>query len=152
MKTSKGLFMVIATLLVIGLLSGCGPHRFHEGGFAEHALSHMDDWAQGLNLNGVQEAKYQEIRSKMETSLTEQAEKRRLVFSRLRTEINSQNPDANRIAGVLKDRIDELSALLEQNLDLIVEFYNVLDADQQARIMETIQKRFNRMDRFINET
>ena len=152
MKKYKSLFMVIAMALVIGLLSGCGPHRFHEGGFADHALSHMDDCVQTLNLNSAQEAKYQEIRLKMKTSLTEQAEKRKLVFSKLRTEINSEYPDADRIANVLEERIDELSALLEQNLDLIVEFYNILDADQQARVMETIQKRFNRIDRFINET
>ena len=45
-----------------------------------------------------------------------------------------------------------MSALLEQNLDLIVEFYNILDADQQARVIAMVQKRFNKFDRFMSET
>ena len=105
MKNYKHLFMATGVILVIGLLSGCGPHRFHEGGFTDHALSHMDDWVQTLDLNDAQEAKYQEIRLKIKTSMTEQAEKRKLVFSRLRTEINSEHPDADRIADVLKSEL-----------------------------------------------
>ncbi len=152
MRAFTRLGFAIATVLAVGLLSGCGPHGFHDGTFAQHVLLRLDDWADALNLNDEQRESYRELRGKMETALIEQGEERKLAFSRLREEINNENPDPNRITAILKGRVQELSAFVDQNMDILLQFYNVLDANQQARVMAKVQKRFNRIDRFMDES
>jgi len=49
------------------------------------------------------------------------------------TEMDKENPDINALAGLMKERAQNIPDMVSKPIDLFVNFYNLLDKDQQAR-------------------
>ena len=169
MKSKQTWIIVGAVVLALGLLAGCGPHGFcdkvfsdrdarERGAFhgrwgthrfagkdiSEHILKRLDERVEELNLSEAQQEKYEEIRGKVETSLNETKEERRKLFEELRGEIDRGNPDMNVAAGLVKNRFKDMPDRLAQIVDYFMEFYNVLDEDQQAQVLDEMRDRMGR--------
>lgn len=156
MKTKKSYFVIGAVVLVValiaggGLFSSCGPHRFCERGFhhpfhgrdfSKFVLERIDKKVEKLGLTEMQQKRYAEIRQKIEADFKKMSEGRKALFKDLQGEINKENPDINRVAGLLKDRLTELPDRITRHLDHFVEFYGILDEDQKARLIKRIRKK-----------
>ena len=147
MKSIKKLYIIGAVALVLSVVAGLGfvvasgPGKdwcrgFHPGGFPKHVLSRMDSRVESLNLTEPQRAKYGEIRAKVEKGLAGGMENRKKLREEMRSELNRSTPDMHRVSEMVKKRISGMSGFLEENLDLLVEFYDMLDEKQRIRVIE----------------
>ena len=169
MKSGHTWIIVGAVVLAFGLLAGCGPHGFCDKVFSnrdsgerdafhgrwgthrfagkdisEHIMKRFDERVEKLDLSEAQQKTYKEIRSKVETSLNEAKEEHRKLFEELRGEINRGNSDMNVAASLVKNRFKDMPDHLAQIVDYFMEFYNVLDEDQQARVLDEMRDRMGR--------
>ena len=147
-----GIALLLAGVLFIGLLTGCrpfpghGPHRFCKKDFSEHVLKRMDKQVGKLDLSDDQHEKYMEIRQRVAADLAEGMERKRQLHFEFQREINKEQPDINIIADLVKDRLRGMPDVMERQLDYFVEFYNILDEDQKAELIQKIQKKMKRCD------
>jgi Spy/CpxP family protein refolding chaperone len=147
-----GIALLVAGVLFIGLLTGCrpfaghGPHRFCKKDFSEHVLKRMDKQVAKLDLSEDQHEKYIEIRQRVAADLAEGMEQKRQLHFEFQREINKEEPDINIIVDLVKDRLRGMPDVMEKQLDYFVEFYNILDEDQKAELIQKIQKKMKRCD------
>ena len=168
MKFQKKHFIVGAVVLSVGLLAGFavlagsyhprfGDKNFHFGpcvrGFhprfgdhdvSQHILSRLDHGVEYLDLSETQKQTYAEIRRKIQDRLTEGMEERKKLFMEIRGEMDRENPDLVKVANLMKERIKGMPALMEEHVDLFIEFYNILDEDQKAQLVGMIRERAGR--------
>lgn len=168
MKLQKKHFIIGAIVLSLGLIAGFavfaesgGPwfcnEGFHSGwhgrgfhpefsgqNFSEHILKRMDHGVEYLDLSESQSQAYEEVRAKIQTHLMEGMRERKQFFTEIQTEMDRENPDLEKIASVIKEGVQELPAHIEEHVDLFVEFYNILDEDQKAQLVQMIKVRMGR--------
>ena len=120
---------------------GAFHHRFHGKDMADHILSRMDSRIAFLELNETQKEKVEGIKAKIKTRLSEGMEDRNALMTELRAELNGKNPDVNNVSDMIKKRIQKMSSFMEENLDLFVEFYNMLDDNQKAQLIERFREK-----------
>ena len=169
MKSKHTWIIVGAVVLGLGLLAGCGPHGFCDKVFSDrdarergafhgrwgthrfagkdisgHIMKRFDERVEKLDLSEAQQKTYKEIRSKVETSLNETKEEHRKLFEELRGEINRGNPDMTVAASLVKNRFKDMPDHLAQIVDYFMEFYNVLDQDQQEQVLDEMRDRMGR--------
>jgi hypothetical protein len=58
--------------------------------------------------------------------------------------MNKEDPDVKALSDSIKKRIKHFSGFMEENLDLFVEFYDILDQEQKEKIMATIREKMKR--------
>jgi hypothetical protein len=107
-------------------------------------MKRFDERVEKLDLSEDQQKSYEEIRSKVETSLQETKEEHQKLFEELRGEINRENPDMKLAANLVKDRVKDMPDHLSQIVDYFMEFYNVLDEDQQAQVLDEMRDKIGR--------
>lgn len=147
MKFPKKPFIVGAVVLSLALLVGCGPprhRRFHGRDFSKHILKRLDSRIEKLDLSEAQKKKYEEIRPKIEATLAKAREGREKLFRELRGEMDRENPDLHRAVSLVKLQLEEMPASVGENLNLFMEFYDVLDEDQKAQVVKQIRKRIRK--------
>ena len=113
----------------------CFHKGFHGKAFSERFLGHLDRKMERLDLSETQETIYQEIRAKFEVRLTDRIEDGKQFIDELRTEIRGEDPDIHKLTDLIRKRIKGMSSFLEENLDLFVEFYDMLDEDQKNHLL-----------------
>jgi len=142
------LFMGI--LAVIGVNAACGPRghwqkgfhsRFHCEDVTDFVMWKMDRHVKDLNLNEDQKQEYDRVRSEIKANIMEAMEKRREFHGIVQAELNKDNPDMKSLANLVKHRLDKMPGLIGKPLDLFVEFYNILDKDQKAKVIERFRWR-----------
>ncbi len=161
MKAKKRYFVIGAVVLVAaliagcGLFSSCGPYKFcerdfhpgfHGRDFSGRILKHIDRKVEKLGLTEGQQQRYVDIRGKIEADFAEMPEKRKALFRDVQGEINKEKPDINRVTGLLKDRLKEMPDRMARHLDHFVEFYNILDEEQKAQLLEKARDRIGKCE------
>ena len=163
MKSRKKYFIIGAAILLFALLAGvtfiaaCGPPGFCDMGphrmfcgedshprffgkdFSEFILARVDSRVEDLDLSETQMEEYGEIRQRVKGKFVFAMEKRRKFFRELRDEVNEDNPNMNVLAGRIKLHLGKMEDFMSGNLDLFVEFYNILDEGQKARMIEKMR-------------
>lgn len=156
MKNRKRYIIIGAVILFIGILAAlgvtaaCGPHghwhkgfhsRFHCGDVTDFVLWKMDRHVKDLNLNEDQRQEYDRVRGQIKTNITEAMEKRREFHGIVGAELSKENPDLKSLADLVKKRLEKMPSLIGEPLDLFVEFYNILDENQKAKVIERLRWR-----------
>lgn len=150
MKNIKKLYIIGIVALILSMVVGLGMvvasapgKEFLCRGFPDHVLSRMDSRVETLNLNDSQKVKYGEIRAKVEKRLIDGMEDRKTLRQKIRKELSKETPDMRLMSGMLKKRINSISGFLEENLDLLVEFYDMLDEKQKATVLEHLRDKMD---------
>ena len=141
------LFMVVAVVVSLGLLVGCGHHkrhRFHGKDFSEHIMNRLDKRVEKLDLSETQKKRYEEIRKKVAASLTEGMKQREGFLRELQDEINREDPDMEEIASLVKRRLSEMPSFIETHIDYFMEFYDILDEEQKTEVIKKIRKKMGK--------
>jgi hypothetical protein len=158
MKTSKKTYIIGGSVLLIMLFTGFGlvaalepwggfhsgrgfHHGFDHKDIAEFVLWRMDKKMKALNLSEEQQEKYNQIRTNIEKHLTEGIDDRKRMMDAFHTEMSKENPDVRLLAGMIKEKIDEVSDLMNENLELVVGFYESLNDTQKNEILDSIRER-----------
>jgi Spy/CpxP family protein refolding chaperone len=161
------LIMMGAVALFAGNLAGCkhngvfdsGFHpRFGHGGFhpgfmsdglPEFAAQRIDDHVEDLALSETQQKQYQDIREEFKQLVAKHVERRKEFFIQLREAIQAPNSDAAFIGTLVKAHAQHIPEAIESHVDLFLSFYDILDEEQKALLIEQAQRRFKRLERFL---
>ena len=170
MKGRKKFIVIGTVVLAIGILatmciatggSGfvCGERWAHAGPFMHGCsgkfgghfmkamvLAHVDDMAETLELNEAQNEAFKEIREQLENNIDLARERRQAFLESVKGEINAGRPDMTALVGMLKGKISEMPAHFSDNLDLFLEFYNILDDSRKAQLIEMFRDRFEKCE------
>jgi hypothetical protein len=159
MGKRKKYFIVGSIVLLIvlftgfGLVAARGPCRGFHGGFhpgfhhkdvSEFVLWRLDKGVEELNLSEAQKRKYEEMKGRLETRFKEHREDRKRFIEELQTAMNKEDPDVRVLSESLKTRMEGFSGFMEGNLDLFVEFYEILDKGQKEKIVARVRERMKR--------
>jgi hypothetical protein len=170
MKSRKKYFIIGAAILLLALLAGvslipaCGPPGFCDRGphrmfcgedshprffgkdFSEFILTRVDSRVEDLDLSETQMEEYKGIRHRAKDTFVAAMEKRKEFFRELRDEVNEDNPDMNALAGRIKLHLGKIEDFMSGNLDLFLDFYNILDEDQKGMLLENARKKMSCFD------
>jgi Spy/CpxP family protein refolding chaperone len=162
--------MISAVALFAGNLAGCrydgfggsGFHpRFGHGGFhpgfmdeglPEFAAQRLDEHVEDLGLSEAQQQQYQVIREQFKQAVAQHVEKRKEFFIQLREAIQAPDPDAAFIGTLVKAHAQHIPDAIESHVNLFLSFYDILDAEQKALVIEQAQKRFRWFERFLSSS
>lgn len=165
MKMSKR-FMVIGGIILLVVLagfgvfaawgpaglSGCGPsfgpcgRGFHHGPWgkgemAEFVLWWIDSKIEDLKLTPLQQEKYGELRKSVKGHLSSAKEEREKLREVFRLEIAKETPDVTALMKTMKKKIQDVSGVIQSDLDLVASFYGSLDNAQKQKVVSAIRER-----------
>lgn len=163
MKTSRRFVVFGSITLLLMVLSGCGSHLgpcgmgFHHGpwgdkGIPDSVLRRLDSKMEDLNLTPAQKEKYSELRTSLKTHLSGAKEDRKKFREAFRAEISKDAPDVAALTEAMKRKIQDVSTIMQGDLDLVAAFYGSLDATQKQKVMAGIRERMNRRHPWGEET
>jgi Spy/CpxP family protein refolding chaperone len=165
-----GLIMMGAIALFVGNLAGCrddglggsgfhppfGHGGFHPGfmndGLPEFAVQRLDDHVEALGLSEAQQRQFQVIREEFRQVIAQNMAMRKEFFIQLREAILAPNPDAAFIGTLVKAHAQHIPDAIESHVDLFLSFYDILDADQKALVINQAQDRFKRLESFLSSS
>lgn len=144
----------IAALIILGMgsVAAFGPHMGMPGKVHQYVLAHIDDQVEELGLTPDQQKQYLALRAKLEANLKAGAAKRKAVFMELYQGINQPNPDLRALTGVIKERMNLIPVMMGANLDLLADFYEILNDKQKAQVLKRAKKRMKRAKQFCFES
>ena len=147
-------FLVLATGFGIVTASGdygfCGRGShppFFRKAFRERMLSHMDDKMEGLNLSEMQKKKYAQLKTSFKTDFEKMRSGRYEFMNEMRAVIDQKNPDMQKLAGLIKDRLNRMPDRIGPHLDQLVDFYNILNEEQKVRVLDRMRERMANCER-----
>ena len=121
---------------------GRGSHPpFFRKAFRERMLSHMDDKMEELNLTEVQEKKYVQLKKSFKSDFEEMRSGRSGFMNEMRAVIDQKNPDMQKVAGLVKTRLNRIPDRVGSHLDELVDFYNILNEEQKAKVLDRMRER-----------
>jgi hypothetical protein len=148
MKIPKESFVVGALILALGLAAGCGRYRhprwFHRKDLAKHMMKRLDSHVAKLDLSEDQKEKFREIRAKIEADLNRARSERNEFFLQIRTEMDRENPDLDRVVSLARVHVDKIPVTVGEGLDHLLELYNILDDDQKIQVIEMMRERIEK--------
>ena len=146
-----GFGVVIILAVSVGFGLSCHPrfHRFphkgpHSQKFAQRLLNRMDKKVDLLDLSPGQKETYDRIREKVKKDVLAMSEERRAFFRTVKTEINLDNPNMERLSELTRKHLHRLPVTIEKYLDYFLEFYQVLNEKQQDQILSEMRDKINR--------
>jgi len=141
-------FLVLATGFCIVKASGdygfCGRGfhpPFFKKAFPERILNRMDNKMEELNLSEEQRGKYAQLKASFKADFEEMRTGRYEFMNEMRAVIDQKNPDMQRLASLVKDRLNRMPDRIGTNLDHLVDFYNILNEEQKARVLNRMRER-----------
>lgn len=145
--------VAVAALAILGLgsVAAFEPRMGMPGKVHKYILAHIDDQVEDLKLTPDQQKQYLVLRAKLEANLKAAAAKRQAVFMELYQDISQPNPDVRAVTGVIKNRMNLIPAMMGANLDLLADFYEILNDEQRAQVLKKAQKRMTRAKQFCFE-
>jgi len=146
--SSLVLVMVMATagMAVSGVKGQFGFFGSKGGMHKERVLSKLDYSMQELKLTPEQQAKYTVIRSRMAQSMDDAQAHREKVRENVRAEMNQEQPDVRALAKTMKKEARSMPDMLTAQIDSVLEIYDILHKDQQAKFVQMVKERMERMN------
>ena len=123
---------------------GCHPGP-HGGDIADFILWKMDRHVKALNLNDAQKKEYEKSKEEIRAGIAEAVERKKDFHRIVHEEMDKENPDLNALAGLMKERAQNIPDMVSKPIDLFVNFYNLLDENQKTRVIEMFRARMGRV-------
>lgn len=129
---------------------GFGPHRhgrgFHHGmggkNVTEFIMWRMEKRVKELDLSDEQMEEFKDIQGTMENRINQLIDDRKAMIDEFYREINKEEPDLMILKGSMKEKIAEMSGFMDETLELLFGFYENLNEDQKAKVLEGVRERF----------
>jgi hypothetical protein len=153
------LILTLAVVVGIGATTVCGPKGSWARGFgpgfhgmgcrpgphgediADFILWKMDRHVKELNLNDVQKKEYEKSKEQIRAGIADAIERKKDFHTIVHDEMDKENPDVSALAGLMKDRAQNIPDMVSKPIDLFVNFYNLLDENQKAKVIEMFRAR-----------
>jgi Spy/CpxP family protein refolding chaperone len=121
---------------------GCHPGP-HGEDIADFVLWKMDRHVKELNLNDIQKKGYERSKEEIRAGIADAIERKKGFHRIVHEEMDKENPDVNALAGLMKERAQNIPDMVSKPIDLFVDFYNLLDANQKAKVIEMFRSRMS---------
>jgi len=122
---------------------GCHPGP-HGGDIADFILWKMDRHVKELNLSDDQKKAYEKSKEEIRAGIAEAIERKKDFHRIVHEEMDKENPDINALAGLMKERAQHIPDMVSKPIDLFLNFYNLLDENQKAKVIEMFRSRMGR--------
>jgi len=119
---------------------GC-PSGSHGEDIADFILWKMDRHVKELNLKDTQKKEYEKSKEEIRASIAEAIERKKDFHRIVHEEMDKENPDINALAGLMKERAQNIPDMVSKPVDLFVNFYNLLDENQKTKVIEMFRAR-----------
>jgi len=139
-KTLKMIVLGLAGLIVAITLVGCERGWGPKGHSPDYLLKRVDSEVKALGLTPEQQTKYQDIRSRLVVDVRKHMDSMKQMHSDIEKDLKTERPDANAMAAQLKKRFAEEGDPRMKLVDYFMEFYNILDQNQQKKLIDHIGK------------
>ncbi|MCP4021542.1 MAG: hypothetical protein GY729_06855 [Desulfobacteraceae bacterium] len=116
------------------------PH-FMQREIGEFVLWRMDKKITKLGLNENQKAHYDQFRSKLHQTMEQGINTRLAVKSKFRLELESTEPDLEKMVSEIQKNLGIISNNIQDNLTLFNMFYNSLDDEQKKMITDVLKEK-----------
>ncbi len=138
----KKILVIVGILGITGLLvlNGCG-HRpcFCSDDFPDRVLKRMDKKISKLELTTDQQQEYDKIRADVRTDLIKFRDDKMEAMKFITAELKQENPDLGKISEYMKKSHHRNPDKIHAYMDRTVDFYNILDPDQKAKVIEKMR-------------
>ena len=173
MKTQRRFAVIGGTIAIITVLAGmgiaeafgpklcCSPffgpfgggfHRCRgDGDMVGFVLKRLDSKVEKLNLTPDQKAKYDALRAQVKERMMAAKEDRMKFREALRAEMAKESPDVAALNAMMKQKIEHVSGVMQDGLDLFARFYSTLDEGQKQKVLAGFRKRMAAMDKCREE-
>jgi len=94
-----------------------------------------------LNLNDAQKKEYERSKEEIRVGIADAIERKKDFHRIVREEMDKENPDMNALAGLMKERAQNIPDMVSKPIDLFVNLYTLLDENQKARVIEMFRSR-----------
>ena len=158
MKKKKALvwgFVLFGAIFIAGIaFTGCHrPGMFCGGGcgsedFPKNVLEKIDSRVEKLNLNETQQAQYEGIRDRVKAQLMEVCNTKKAFFEKVKAEMDRTNPDLAMVSDMLKSHAENIPIRAGMFIDDFMAFYEILNMDQRAIVVENLKKKFQKFEAF----
>ena len=157
------LILTLAVAVGIGATTVCGPKGSWARGFppgfhgmgchpgthgediADFILWKMDRHVKELNLNDTQKKEFEKGKEEIRAGIAEAIERKKDFRRIVHEEMGKENPDINALAGLMKERAQNIPDMVSKPIDLFVNFYNLLEENQKAKVIEMFRERMGRI-------
>jgi Spy/CpxP family protein refolding chaperone len=119
---------------------GCHPGP-HGEDIADLLLWKIDRHVKELNLNDIQKKGYEKSKEQIRAGIAEAIEREKDFRRIVHEEMGKENPDINALAGLMKERAQNIPDMVSKPIDVFVNFYNLLDESQKAKVIEMFRAR-----------
>lgn len=104
------------------------------------------DWlTNDLNLTEAQKTDLKALMEPSETDKTQIFEKMKSAKNTIIAELKSGNPNADKIASVLKDARTGMESKMDSKLDMLVKLHDTLNADQRQKLVNKVENMMSKM-------
>jgi uncharacterized membrane-anchored protein YjiN (DUF445 family) len=148
MKKGLSMFGIgLIGLIIAVALSGCERGCWSKGHAPDSILKKIDREVKELNLTQAQQVKYEDIRNRLVADMNKHIDKMKLLHSEIEKNFKSEHPDVSTMAAQLKKEFTEEGDPRQKLIDYFVEFYNILDENQQKQVDKYITKRIESINK-----
>lgn len=119
---------------------GCHPGP-HGEDIADFIMWKMDRHVKELNLTDAQKKEYERSKEEIRAGIADAIERKKDFHRIVHEEMDKENPDMNALAGLMKERAQNIPDMVSKPIDLFVNLYNLLDENQKARVIEMFRRR-----------
>jgi len=98
-----------------------------------------------LNLNDIQKKEYEKSKEEIRAGIADAIERKKDFHRIVHEEMDKENPDMNALAGLMKERAQNIPHMVSKPIDLFVNFYNLLDESQKAKVIEMFRSRMGQI-------
>ena len=120
---------------------GCHPGP-HGDDIADFILWKMHRHVKELNLNDAQKKEYDKSKEEIGAGIAEAIERKKDFHRIVHEEMDKENPDINALAGLMKERAQNIPDMVSKSIDLFVNFYDLLD---ESQVIEMFRSRMGRI-------
>jgi Spy/CpxP family protein refolding chaperone len=121
---------------------GCHPGP-HGEDIADFIMWKMDRHVKELNLSNDQKKAYEKSKEEIRAGIADAIERKKDFHRIVHEEMDKENPDMNALAGLMKERAQNIPDMVSKPIDLFVNFYNLLDENQKAKVIEMFRSRMS---------
>ena len=139
MNFHRTLYILAIFGTIAVFLAGCHGPRHGDKYFPSRLLEHVDDHVEDLNLTEEQNGKYLDIRARLEADLIKQRDAHKEFRTELIEVIDNQENGVKEITTKVRTKTGDIPSMVNLYLDYVDEFYEILDEQQQAIVMEEIR-------------
>ena len=141
MKNALRMIGISLVGLVVAIaLSGCDKGMCDRWHAPDHIMKKIDSEVKDLDLTAEQQTKYQGIRSRLEVDVQKHMDSMKQLHGDVEKDLKGERPDVNAMAAQLKKRFADEGDPRVKLVDYFVEFYNILNPEQQKKLIDHIGK------------